>query len=183
MRSVSADHQPGEQKLAWPPSLPSSCLLKGVQDSPGAAQLVVIGLFADDTLGRQTPARWGRAGGKPQEGGTISLGICCFPPTPVPAPYLEESGFSLMEQVIWARMAQQMCPSSQTCADHKIIDPVIEIPALHLGPLLSCSAGKSPQPYSPRSLPLSGEPQAGVEHKAPLCKHGTSSVGELLEVG
>lgn len=78
-----------------------------------------------------------------------TLGTLCFPPTPAPAPYLEESGFSLLEQVIWARMAQQMRPSSPTCADHKIIDPVIEIPALHLGPLLPTLLARAHSPILP----------------------------------
>lgn len=146
MRTVSADHQPGEGKLAWPPSLPSSCLLEGVQDSPGAAQLVVVGLFADDVSGRQHTSKVGKSQRKPQEGSAISLGVCCFPPTLAPALDLEESGFPLMEQVIWGGTAQQMCPSSQTCADHKIIDPVIEIPALHLGPLLPALLARAHSP-------------------------------------
>lgn len=82
-----------------------------------------------------------------------------------------------------------MCPSPQTCADHKIIDPVIEIPALHLGPLLPALLGSTYStsmpartPFSP-SLTLFKEPQVGLKHKAPISKHVQPSPEEPLEVG
>jgi hypothetical protein len=100
-------------------------------------------------------------------GGKLNLtGSCCFPPThPPPAPYLHESGFPRTEQVIWGRMAQQMCPSSQTCADHKIIDPVIEIPALHLGPLLPAPLARAHSPTVPSHWHCRERPKQGRSTK------------------